>query len=688
MEYWGVFPSLLGYHCPDYTDKSFIMQDDKTAVQSPLLLPIGYRLEEFEILRVLGQGGFGTVYLARDHRLNQLRAIKEYEPGEIAVRVSGYSIQPKNSENFADSYREGLKNFINEAQLLASIDHSNIVRVYRCIEANNTAYIVMHYCEGETLEAWSVRQAGRAPEPQWVQHLLVQLLDGLQVVHAKGILHRDIKPSNIYLIDGYRPVLIDFGAARRLVSGSDTSLTSIITVGFSPIEQYGDASDTNIRQGPWTDIYALGATLYKLITGSKPPEPHLLIMNGRTLSTAKTSASRYPRIFLQSLDKALGVKPADRFQSAAEWRNALGGLPGIPRSAAATLRRILANPWLHRLAGVMVLAGAAFGGYSWNTWQRNENQPLDQAGAANLQNGLEELPQPAAAQAFVKPVSMPATDAAPKAQMRYAAGQSFRDCDECPELVVIPAGTFTMGSPVSEQRRQDDEGPLHRVTFAQPFALGKFEITREDWRRFTKAEGYRAEGCEEWRDGGWQRNRALNWDNPGYAQDEDEPATCLTWEDAAHYAKWLTEKTGQPYRLPSEAEWEYAARAGAIDAHYWGETDKAMCAYANAGSKVCDDRQAKTSAVGGFRPNAFGLYDMLGNVWEWTADCWHDSYDGAPTDGSAWLTRGDCGLRVLRGGSWLDAANITRFANRDKETPNTGASIHGFRLARDLTPAT
>jgi len=673
------------------------MDEDITAVQ-PLLLPIGYRLEEFEILRVLGEGGFGTVYLARDHRLNQLRAIKEYEPDEVSVRAPGYSVQPKNTQQCVDTYREGLKSFINEAQLLASIDHPNIVRVYRCIEANNTAYIVMHYCEGETLETWITRQGGRKPDPYWTQHLLWQLLDGLQVIHAKGILHRDIKPSNIYLIDGYRPVLIDFGAARRVATGTDKSLTSIVTVGFSPIEQYGDgdSSDQTIRQGPWTDIYALGATLYKLITGNKPPDPHLLIVNGRTLSTAKTTTTFYPPIFLRSIDKALSVKPADRFQSAAEWRDALGvdDFMGIPKSPLAAIRKVLSSAWLRWAGGIALLVAAGSGGYFWNHWQQTivSDVPQDDEVSSPVQVDPEPEPakQPITEPQLPKQESTPSTEITPVAKpvTRYVAGQSFQDCEDCPELVVIPPGEFTMGSPLSVPGRQPDEGPLHHVSIPAPFALGKYEVTREHWRRFVKASAYETKGCDDWRDGGWKRNASLNWEHPGFSQHERDPVLCVTWEDASNYVKWLSAETGESYRLPSEAEWEYAARAGTIDANYWADDAKDICTYANANDKACNDRQTNTSQVGGFLPNAFGLYDMLGNVWEWTEDCWHASYEDAPNNGSAWLEGGDCGLRVLRGGSWMDAASITRFANRDKESANTGAAIHGFRVARDLPPST
>ncbi|MFO1370919.1 MAG: serine/threonine-protein kinase [Candidatus Competibacteraceae bacterium] len=210
-------------------------------------LPPGFRLEEFEIIKLLGEGGFGLTYLAYDHILKQQRAIKEFLPNAVARRSKdGSRVSARTGEN-RDAYREGLRSFINEARLLASLDHPNVVRVYRCIEVNDTAYLVMHYYQGETLKQ-RARSGGTLPDAEWVIRLLTQLLHGLQVVHGQGVLHRDIKPSNIYLLADDRPVLIDFGAARRVVGGHTRALTGVVSAGYSPIEQY--AGDSGVQEAP------------------------------------------------------------------------------------------------------------------------------------------------------------------------------------------------------------------------------------------------------------------------------------------------------------------------------------------------------------------------------------------------------------------------------------------------------
>jgi formylglycine-generating enzyme required for sulfatase activity len=254
------------------------------------------------------------------------------------------------------------------------------------------------------------------------------------------------------------------------------------------------------------------------------------------------------------------------------------------------------------------------------------------------------------------------------------ADQVFRDCTDCPEMVSIPAGSFVMGSPVSERGRGSGE-IQHQVTISKPFAVSKFEITRKQFDLYMKDSGdTKAKPC-----------------NTG-----DEAVGCIKWDDAQGYALWLKRKTGQPYRLLSEAEWEYAARAGTTTIYYWGNDNRLACRYANvkdrswrsansnfpAMSFPCNDGYAEVAPVGKYVPNAFGLYDMLGNVWEWTEDCWNQNYNGAPSDGSAWKT-GDCDSHVLRGGAWGGEPLDVRAAERDW----FGSSYriyYGIRVAKSL----
>ena len=249
--------------------------------------------------------------------------------------------------------------------------------------------------------------------------------------------------------------------------------------------------------------------------------------------------------------------------------------------------------------------------------------------------------------------------------------RKFRDCAECPEMVVVPAGSYLMGSPASEGRRSDDEGPQHRVTISEPFAVGKYEVTYDEWDACVSARG-----CGGYRpdDEGWGRGR--------------RPVINVSWEDAQRYVEWLREETGEPYRLLSEAEWEYVARAGTRTPFHTGGTISTGQANYDGNWTYGNGREGeyreRTVPVGTFGPNAGGLHDVHGNVWEWVEDCSNDSYRGAPSDGSAW-ERGDCSGRVLRGGSWRTLPYKLRSAYRYWFDPGERYISWGFRVARTLT---
>ena len=241
-------------------------------------------------------------------------------------------------------------------------------------------------------------------------------------------------------------------------------------------------------------------------------------------------------------------------------------------------------------------------------------------------------------------------------------GRSFRDCDACPEVVVVPAGSYMMGS----EKGDSDEKPVHRVTIAQQLAVGKYEVTFAEWEACVAGGG-----CGGYRpdDEGWGRGR--------------RPVINVSWEDAQNYVRWLSEETGKPYRLLSEAEWEYVARAGTTTRYTWGDEIGRNRANCDGCGSRWDNKQ--TAPVGRFAANAFGLHDMHGNVWEWTQDCWHNNYRGAPSNGGAWES-GECSGRVLRGGSWYDRPRNLRSANRYWNSVGIRYNDSGFRLARTLTP--
>ncbi|MDE3113956.1 MAG: SUMF1/EgtB/PvdO family nonheme iron enzyme [Pseudomonadota bacterium] len=246
-----------------------------------------------------------------------------------------------------------------------------------------------------------------------------------------------------------------------------------------------------------------------------------------------------------------------------------------------------------------------------------------------------------------------------KAAAALKPGAVFRDCPDCPEMTVIPAGSFVMGSPASETSRGNDEGPQHKVTLTK-FALGRFDVTFDEWADCVKA-------------GGCTGNKNPNDHGAGRGR---RPVIDISWQDAQEFVRWLAARTGRPYRLPSEAEWEYAARAGTTTPYYTGKTIDHMQAN-------FDIFIGKTEPVGSYPPNQFGLYDMAGNAWQWVEDCYNNTYRGAPDNGTAWTT-GDCGRRLIRGSSWYNPASQIRSAQRDDYRPGERLAHAGFRVARDL----
>ena len=287
--------------------------------QHPLhALPRGHRLGEYELVRVLGVGGFGMTYLGFDHHLDKAVAIKEYLPSDIAARTADHSVAPQTSGSRGD-FQWGLERFLDEARTLARFDHPHIVKVYRFFEAHGTAYIVMEYAEGETLLAYLTRK--RTLSEAELKALLYPLLDGLEEVHKADFLHRDIKPGNIVLRDtDGSPVLLDFGAARQAIGAKSRSVTSIVTPGYAPIEQYSSRG----RQGAWTDIYALGGVCYRALTGDVPDDATDRVRHDPLVSVSQRCASRASQAFLAAIDKALVMDERDRPQSIEAWRAAMG----------------------------------------------------------------------------------------------------------------------------------------------------------------------------------------------------------------------------------------------------------------------------------------------------------------------------------------------------------------------------
>lgn len=301
-----------------------------------MALAIGTRLHEFELLNVIGEGGFSIVYLAYDHSLQRTVAIKEYLPGAIAIRDAQGLIRPR-FEKYEATFNTGRQSFLNEARILAQFEHPALIRIHRFWEQNGTAYMVMQYCAGKTLRKLLLDEPERQCDEQWLKLQVIDpVLDALQLLHSKHYYHRDLSPDNIIVLESGMPMLLDFGAARQVIGDMTQALTVILKPGFAPIEQYAD--DESMRQGPWTDIYGVGAVMYFAVTGKAPvasvarlvkdPLPKLSQAEQRSISAA----------FAQTIDHALAVFPNDRPQSIDELRRALLQTSGAASHATLAAR--------------------------------------------------------------------------------------------------------------------------------------------------------------------------------------------------------------------------------------------------------------------------------------------------------------------------------------------------------------
>ena len=665
------------------------------------LLPVGAQLQQYVIGERLGQGGFGITYRGFDLKLRMKVAIKEYYPADFVGRSSDRNTLVLLSRENGELFNYGLKAFISEARTLAQLQHPNVVRVLNLFAMNGTAYLVMDYYEGETLHDYLARQPGRKLPWRPALDLLLPVLDGLQTVHDQGFMHRDVKPRNLYRTHQGQTILLDFGAAQQVVSDHSRSL-AVYTSGYAAYEQHIQG-----RQGPWTDVYGAAATFYFALTAQVPP-PALERKQGDALKPARHFSPDLPPAFDVLLRQALAVESDQRLQSVAEFGQRLRAvsrqeekLQAGPKREGESSPRPALKPRMWAMTAFLLLAAVAVtASLFWIFSPLSGVQPTPPT-PKPAESALAPVKAPAAIPSPAEPAPQTPTSSLP------VPGQIFRDKlqdgGEGPAMVVIPAGKFQMGSPEGEAGRDADERQ-HVVVIKKPFAIGQHEVTRGEFRQFIEVSGHKTdaerneggyEGCSityregnEWNDG---YRAGYNWWNPNFKQSDAHPVVCVSWNDAMAYAKWLSRQTGQTYRLPTEAEWEYAARAGTTTVRHWGDDPNQACRYANvadqAAKKIfpnltihaCDDRYVNTAPVGSFQPNAWILHDMLGNVWEWTCSAYDENYGGAEQE----CAREDVpDPRVVRGGAWDETPAWVRSALRYGDSPMLRYGNEGFRLAR------
>ena len=337
----------------------------------------GYQLDDYRITALLGRGGFGITYKGLDERLQRAVAIKEYLPQQFAFRDADATVKPRTEED-TETFEWGLGRFVDEARALALFRHPNIVSVLRYLDANGTAYLIMDYEEGADLKHFLAERNEQIDEHELVDGIVLPLLDGLQKVHDQGLLHRDIKPDNIFIRTDGSPVLIDFGAARPHALDATQNMTSIISAGYSPFEQYGGGD----RQGPWSDIYALAGTLYRVVTGQAPLDAIVRHQNRELVPAAEAARGEYKTGLLEAIDQGLDLDPTARPQSAAEFRALI--TREAPDDDATYVRRGPGQPekarsrrrgWLSGITALAVLGLAAAGYLVTNPFQ-SEEQPV------------------------------------------------------------------------------------------------------------------------------------------------------------------------------------------------------------------------------------------------------------------------------------------------------------------------
>jgi hypothetical protein len=397
-----------------------------TAAHFRNALPMESMLLEYRIDQVLGAGGFGITYRAHDANLDKDVAIKEYLPGELAMRAPDGNVVAQATQHEA-GYRWGLDRFLLEARTLAKFSHPNIVRVLRYFEANATAYMVMDYEQGDPLK--TVLQHDPQPAEARLKALVGPLLDGLAAIHATGFLHRDIKPDNIFVRADGRPVLIDFGAARQALGGETKSLTSILTPGYAPLEQYSGEG----KQGPWTDLYAMAGVLYRAVTDKNPPDAVTRIRGDSLPAGLAGVRGKYSESFLRAIEWALNLDEKMRPQTVEQWKTAL---LAERRTSAPTQRSperraartvVVAKPRAKRWPVFVVIALFALAGAG--IWKKQRTTRLEAAAqaeaAATAQREADEArkreaqalrtvtppaPAPRAAAPVAKPIEEPTAD--------------------------------------------------------------------------------------------------------------------------------------------------------------------------------------------------------------------------------------------------------------------------------------
>jgi formylglycine-generating enzyme required for sulfatase activity len=632
---------IIGDTAP--ADTTEVLRDPAAIAQAAMSQPppfIRTLVSRFGLAELAGEGGMSRVYKAVDLRMVEAGT----DDPHVAVKVLNIPFENVN---------DAMALLHREMRHLQDLVHPNIVRVFDCDRDGDTVFMTMEFLAGRTLTR-TVRAPGFSGlDAAAALPIIRSIASALEFAHGKRVVHGDLTPGNVMLADSGAVKVIDFGIARIIADpiktfvGRASARADAIT-GVTPA--YASPQQIENRGVDFRDdVYSLGCIVWELLTGTHP-------FNRKQSTLARDAGDkleRHSRLTARqyrALAHALQFDRAARTPSVRQFMDELTGERQHRHVRVAAVAAV-----------VIVGAVAAFG------FLRTPQTVT--------------APQPAPVAATPVPAPPP----------ELAVGTIFRDCPTCPLMIVLPPGDYVQGTPTGTPGTEPFESPEHDVFIDNSFAASQHEVTVGEFEEFVEATGRKVEGC--WRyDGAWRLDAAASWKSAVEGQTALHPASCVSWDDANAYAQWLSQKTSQPYRLPSAAEWEFAARGGSSAVRPW-TSDASACSQANVADQTasqrfpgwtahaCMDTYVQSAPVGSFTANAFGLHDMLGNVFEWVADCWHDDYSGAPDDGSARVD-GDCSQHEMRGGSWFTAPDFVRVSYRNRFATDYRSSSVGFRVVR------